>query len=191
MESLGRGGDGVPCRGFPRGASPGCRDLRLGARGEEEEDPVGLVATGRGPRLTFLPLSSLFFRWDLGSPFDVLLGVPHSEVPVSSPRASGGVRALPLRVCRGLVHTCPVGNGVCSLRFWWVHASAPAGCSPRGPGGVESLLQGLFSFLRLSEEFLSYLPSPQTQVRVAGVSAMLQEKPSSLRTEREVRQGSP
>ena len=44
---------------------------------------MGLVATGRGPRLTFLLLSSLFFRWDLGNPFDVLLGVPHSEVPDS------------------------------------------------------------------------------------------------------------
>ena len=77
--SLGRGGDGVPCRGLPWRASPGCRDLLLGARGEEEEDPVGLVATGRGPRLTFLLL--LFFRWDLGNPFDVLLGVPHSKVP--------------------------------------------------------------------------------------------------------------
>jgi len=74
---------------------------------------VGLVATGRGPRLTFLLLSSLFFRWDLGNPFDVLLGVPHSEVPDSSPRASGGVRALPLRVGRSLVQTCPVGIGVC------------------------------------------------------------------------------
>ena len=40
---------------------------------------MGLVATGRGPRLTFLLL--LFFRWDLGNPFDVLLGVPHSKVP--------------------------------------------------------------------------------------------------------------
>ena len=71
---------------------------------------MGLVATGRGPRLTFLLL--LFFRWDLGNPFDVLLGVPHSKVLDSSPRASGGVRALPLRVCRGLVHTCPVRIGV-------------------------------------------------------------------------------
>ena len=82
---------------------------------------MGLVATGRGPRLTFLLLSSLFFRWDLGNPFDVLLGVPHSEVPDSSPQASGAVRALPLRVGRSLVQTCPVGIGVCFfLRFWWV-----------------------------------------------------------------------
>ena len=86
------------------GASPGCRDLLLGARGEEEEGLVGLVATGRGPRLTFLLL--LFFRWDLGNPFDVLLGVPHSKVPDSSPRASRGVRALSLRVCRDLACSC-------------------------------------------------------------------------------------
>ena len=112
---------------------------------------MGLVATGRGPRLTLLHLSSLFFRWDLGNPFDVLLGVPHSEVPDSSPRASGGVRALPLRVGRSLVQTCPVGIGVCFLRFWWVHASAPAGCSPRAPGGVELLLQGLSSCPCLNE----------------------------------------
>ena len=29
-------------------------------------------------------------------------------------------------------------------RPWWVRASAPAGCSPRGPGGVDLFLQGLF-----------------------------------------------
>ena len=57
-----------------------------------------------------------------------------------SSRASGGARALPLRFCRGLVHTCPVGIGVCFLRFRWVRASAPAGCSPRAPGGVKLLL---------------------------------------------------
>jgi len=110
---------------------------------------VGLVATGRGPRLTFLLL--LFFRWDLGNPFDVLLGVPHSKVPDSSPRPSGGVRVFPLRVCRGLVSTRFVGIGVCLLRFRWVRASAPAGCSPRAPGGVELLLQGLSSFPCLNE----------------------------------------
>ena len=131
------------------GASPGCQDLLLGARGEEEGGLVGLVATGRGPRLTFLLL--LFFRWDLGNPFDVLLGVPHSKVPDSSPRPSGGVRVFPLRVCRGLVSTRFVGIGVCLLRFRWVRASAPARCSPRAPGGVELLLQGLSSFPCLNE----------------------------------------
>ena len=55
VESLGRGEDGVPCRGLPWGASheaelaPGRRDLVLKARGEEEEDPVGSVVAGEGP----------------------------------------------------------------------------------------------------------------------------------------------
>ena len=39
----------------------------------------------------------------------------------------------------------------CTWWFRWVRASAPAGCSPRGPGGVGLLLQGLFS--PLSKEF--------------------------------------
>ena len=94
MESLGRGGDGVPCRGLPWRASreaefvSGCRDLLLEARGEEGEDPVGSVVAGEGPT-TYLLAGA--------DPFDVLLGVPHSKVPDSSPRASGGVRALSLR----------------------------------------------------------------------------------------------
>ena len=29
-------------------------------------------------------------------------------------------------------------------RSRWVRASAPTGCSPRGPGGMDSFLQGLF-----------------------------------------------
>ena len=46
VESLGRGGDGVSCRGLPWGASheaefaSGCRDLLPEARGEEGEDLV-------------------------------------------------------------------------------------------------------------------------------------------------------
>ena len=102
MESLGRGGDGIPCRGLSWRASreaefaSGCRDLLLEARGEEE-DPVGSVVAGEGPT-TYL-FAFIIIRWDLGNPFDVLLGVPHSKVPDSSPRALGGVRALSLRVC--------------------------------------------------------------------------------------------
>ena len=55
VESLGRGGDGAPCRGLPWGTSreaefvSGCRDLLLEARGEEEEDLVGSVMAGEGP----------------------------------------------------------------------------------------------------------------------------------------------
>ena len=51
--------------------------------------------------------------------------------------------------------------------------------------------RGFFRFSCLNEEFLSYLPSPQVRVQVTGVSARLQEEPSSLRTEREVHQESP
>ena len=87
MESLGRGGDGVPCRGLPWGASheaefaSGCRDLLLEARGEEGEDPVGSVVAGEGPTTYLLAFIIIFFRWDFSDPFDVLLGVPHSKVP--------------------------------------------------------------------------------------------------------------
>ena len=103
---------------------------------------MGSVVVGEGPT-TYLLAGA--------DPFDVLLGVPYSKVPDSSPRASGGVRALPLRACRGLFYTCLVGIGVCFLRFRWVRASAPAGCSPRAPRGVKLLLRGLSPFLRLSE----------------------------------------
>ena len=70
-------------------------------------------------------------------------------------------------------------------RFWWVRASAPAGCSPRGPGGVISLLQGLFSLS--SEGFVFAGPVGASSDRRA--STMLREEPLSLRLEREGRQG--
>ena len=63
VESLGRGGDGVPCRGLPWGAlheaefASGCRDLLLEARGEEGEDLVGLVVAGEGPTTYLLAFS--------------------------------------------------------------------------------------------------------------------------------------
>ena len=65
VESLGRGEDGVPCRGLPWGASDeaefasGRRDLLLEARGEEGEDPVGLVVAGEGPTTYLLAFSFL------------------------------------------------------------------------------------------------------------------------------------
>ena len=64
---------------------------------------MGSVVVGEGPT-TYLLADA--------DPFDVLLGVPHSKVPDSSPRASGGVRALSLRVCRGWVYACSVGIGL-------------------------------------------------------------------------------
>ena len=81
VESLGRGGDGVPYRGLPWRASreaefvSGCRDLLLEAWGEEEEDLVGSVVAGEGPTtylLAFIFLDGtlathLMFAW--GTPF--------------------------------------------------------------------------------------------------------------------------
>ena len=82
VESLGRDGDGAPCRGLPWGTSreaefvSGCRDLLLEARGEEEEDPVGSVVAGEGPSTYLLPFiifldgtlaTHLMFAW--GTPF--------------------------------------------------------------------------------------------------------------------------
>ena len=93
MESLGRGGDGVPCRGLPWRASreaefvSGCRDLLLEARGEEEEDPVGSIMAGEGP--TAYLLAFLFFRWDFSDPFDVCLGYPVLRYPTIAPEPRG------------------------------------------------------------------------------------------------------
>ena len=79
VESLGRDGDGAPCRGLPWGASreaefvSGCRDLLLEARGEEEEDPVGSVVAGEGPTAYLL---ALFFRWDFSDHLMFAWGTP-------------------------------------------------------------------------------------------------------------------
>ena len=62
-------------------------------------------------------------------------------VPDSSPRASKGVLALAWRLLSHFFARGPAFLG-CIL-FRWVRASAPAGCSPRGLGGVVSLLRGL------------------------------------------------
>ena len=62
-------------------------------------------------------------------------------VPDSSPRASKGVLALAWRLSSHFFARGPAFLGFVLLR--WVRASAPAGCSPRGLGGVVSLLRGL------------------------------------------------
>jgi hypothetical protein len=62
-------------------------------------------------------------------------------VPDSSPRASKGVLALAWRLSSHFFARGPAFLG-CIL-FRWVRASAPAGCSPRGLGGVVLLLLGL------------------------------------------------
>ena len=62
-------------------------------------------------------------------------------VPDSSPRASKGVLTLAWRLSSHFFARGPAFLG-CVL-FRWVRASAPAGCSPRGLGGVVTLLRGL------------------------------------------------
>ena len=62
-------------------------------------------------------------------------------VPDSSPRASKGVLALAWRLLSHFFARGPAFLGCISFR--WVRASAPAGCSPRGLGGVVTLLRGL------------------------------------------------
>jgi hypothetical protein len=63
-----------------------------------------------------------------------VLGVPLIMVPDSSPRASKGVLILAWRLLSHFFARGPAFLGCVS--FLWVHASAPAGCSPRGLGGV-------------------------------------------------------
>jgi hypothetical protein len=60
--------------------------------------------------------------------------VPLIMVPDSSPRASKGVLILAWRLLSHFFARGPTFLG-CIL-FRWVRASAPAGCSPRGFGGV-------------------------------------------------------
>jgi hypothetical protein len=63
-----------------------------------------------------------------------VLGVPLIMVPDSSPRASKGVLVLAWRLLSHFFARGPAFLGCISFR--WVRASAPAGCSPRGLGGV-------------------------------------------------------
>jgi hypothetical protein len=63
-----------------------------------------------------------------------VLGVPLITVPNSSPRASKGVLVLAWRLLSHFFARGPAFLGCVSFR--WVRASAPAGCSPRGLGGV-------------------------------------------------------
>ena len=88
VESLGRGGDGVPCRGLPWGASheaelaSGCRDPLLEARGEEGEDPVGSVVAGEGPT-TYLLAFIIFLDGTLATHLMFCLGYPILRYPTS------------------------------------------------------------------------------------------------------------
>ena len=119
-------------------------------------------------------------------------------VPDSSPRASKGVLALAWRLSSHFFARGPAFLG-CIL-FRWVRASAPAGCSPRGLGGVVTLLRGLNT--------LAGLVVPSCELAVARVHGRgpssragmltlstvrpepgLREQPPSLRIGREGDQG--
>ena len=89
MEGLGRGGDGVPCRGLPWGAlheaefASGCRDLLLEARGEEGEGPVGSIVAGEGPT-TYLLAFIIFLDGTLATHLMFCLGYPILRYPTIS-----------------------------------------------------------------------------------------------------------
>src|SRR5688572_9820915 len=123
-------------------------------------------------------------------------------VPDSSPRASKGVLALAWRLSSHFFARGPAFLG-CIL-FRWVRASAPAGCSPRGLGGVILLLRGLNALRNAS----AGLVVPSCELAVARVYGRvpssradtlmlstvrpepgLREQPPSLCTGREGDQG--
>src|SRR5688572_31014628 len=102
-------------------------------------------------------------------------------VPDSSPRASKGVLALAWRLLSHFFARGPAFLDCISFR--WVRASAPAGCSPRGLGGVVTLLRGLNTFRNASAGLV--VPSCER----FGRSRFLREQPPSLCTGREDDQG--
>ena len=123
-------------------------------------------------------------------------------VPDSSPRASKGVLALAWRLSSHFFARGPAFLG-CIL-FQWVRASAPAGCSPRGLGGVVSLPRGLNALRNASAGLV--VPScelavarvhgrgPSSRAGMLTLSTVwpepgLREQPPSLRTGREGDQG--
>ena len=123
-------------------------------------------------------------------------------VPDSSPRASKGVLILAWRLSSHFFARGPAFLG-CIL-FRWVRASAPAGCSPRGLGGVVSLLRGLNALRNASAGLV--VPScelavarvhgrgPSSRAGMLTLSTVwpepgLREQPPSLCTGREDDQG--
>jgi hypothetical protein len=175
----------------------GCPCSRLGS-GEARSCPLS------GPSLDLIvPIRPLQLYADGG--YQLRLGVlriPLIMVPDSSPRASKGVLILAWRLLSHFFARGPAFLG-CVL-FRWVRASAPAGCSPRGLGGVVRLLRGLNAF----RDALAGLVVPSCELAVARVHGrvpssragmltlstvwpepVLREQPPSLRTEREDGQG--
>ena len=123
-------------------------------------------------------------------------------VPDSSPRASKGVLILAWRLLSHFFARGPAFLG-CIL-FRWVRASAPAGCSPRGLGGVVTLLRGLNALRNASAGLV--VPScelavarvhgrvPSSRAGMLTLSTVwpepgLREQPPSLCTGREDDQG--
>ena len=131
-----------------------------------------------------------------------VLGVPLIMVPDSSPRASKGVLILAWRLLSHFIARGPAF--VSCVSFRWVRASAPAGCSPRGFGGVVTLLRGLNTSLNASAGLV--VPScelavarvhgrgPSSRAGMLTLSTVwpepgLREQPPSLCTGREGDQG--
>jgi hypothetical protein len=123
-------------------------------------------------------------------------------VPDSSPRASNGVLTLAWRLSSHFFARGPAFLG-CIL-FRWVRASAPAGCSPRGLGGVVSLLRGLNALRNASAGLVvpscelvvarAYGRGPSSRAGMLTLSTVrpepgLREQPPSLCTGREGDQG--
>ena len=90
------------------------------------------------------------------------------------------------------------------VSFRWVRASAPAGCSPRGLGGVVSLLRGLNALRNALASLVvpscelviarvhSRVPSSRASMLTLSTVSLepgLREQPPSPRTEREDGQG--
>jgi hypothetical protein len=123
-------------------------------------------------------------------------------VPDSSPRASKGVLTLAWRLSSHFFARGPAFLG--RILFRWVRASAPAGCSPRGLGGVISLLRGLNASRNASAGLVVpscklavarvYGRGPSSRAGMLTLSTVwaepgLREQPPSLCTEREGDQG--
>ena len=119
-------------------------------------------------------------------------------VPDSSPRASKGVLALAWRLSSHFFARGPAFLGCISFR--WVRASAPAGCSPRGLGGVVTLLRGLNTSAGLVVPSCELAVArvhgrgPSSRAGMLTLSTVwpepgLREQPPSLRTGREGDQG--
>ena len=123
-------------------------------------------------------------------------------VPDSSPRASKGVLPLAWRLSSHFFARGPAFLGCISFR--WVRASAPAGCSPRGLGGVVLLLRGLNALRNASAGLVVpscelavarvYGRGPSSRAGMLTLSTVwpepgLREQPPSLRAEREDGQG--